>query len=321
MKAVLFRRYGSADALALEEIERPTPGDGEVLLRVRAVSLNDWDVGALAGADLVNRVIFGLLHPTRRILGSDVPGTIEALGPGVRALRVGDDVYGDLSGAWGGFAEFVCARETALVAKPPGMTFEQAAATPQAALLALQALRDVAHLAAGQTLLINGAGGGVGTFAMQIARWVGAEVTAVDSAPKLAMLRAMGAAHVIDYAREDFARGTRRYDVILDVKSTRSLRACARALNRAGVYVTVGGSMARLAQGLAWWPWIAATSDKRVRILALKPNAGLALMNELFASGAVVPVIGGSYTLDTAADAFRYLASGRHEGKLVVTVA
>lgn len=322
MKAVVFTKYGSPNVLELKEVEKPIPGEGEVLIRIHAVSVNDWDVGALAGTDFVNRLIFGLLKPKKKkqILGSDIAGRIEAVGRNVRQLRPGDEVFGDLSGEWGGFAEYVCAPETALVLKPPSMTFEQAAAIPQAAMLALQGLRDVGRIQPGQTLLINGAGGGVGTFAIQIARQYGAEITAVDSAPKLDMLRSMGARRVIDYAREDFTRSAQRYDLILDVKTSRSIFDCARALSPNGVYVTVGGSMPRLFQGLLWWPWIAMTSSKRIRILALKPNQGLAYINELFESGSVVPVIDRSYKLSEVPEAFRHFGEGQHKGKVVITV-
>jgi NADPH:quinone reductase-like Zn-dependent oxidoreductase len=321
MKAVVFTKYGSPDVLELTERDKPTPGDDEVLLRVRAVSVNDWDVGALGGTDLVNRIIFGLLRPKKQILGSDVAGHVEAVGRNVTQFQIGDAVFGDLSGKWGGFAEYVCARETALVRKSPGMTFEQAAAIPQAAMLALQALRDIGRIERGQSVLINGAGGGVGTFAIQIAKLYDAEITAVDSAEKLGMLHSMGAAHVIDYRRADFTRSGRRYDLILDVKTNRSIFDCARALEPTGVYVTVGGSMARLLQGLLWMPWLAASSGKRIRILALKPNKGLDYMNELFDSGAVVPVIDGSYTLSQVPDAFRHFEKAGHKGKLVISVS
>ena len=322
MKAVVFTKYGSPDVLELKEIEKPTPKDNEVLVRVHAVSLNDWDDGALAGKDLVNRLIFGIAgpKPEKQILGSDIAGRVESVGRNVQKFRPGDEVYGDLSGQWGGFAEYVCARESAVVAKPPSMSFEQAAAIPQAGLLALQALHDIARIQSGQTVLINGAGGGVGTFAIQIARNYDAEITAVDSASKLDMLRLMGAKHVIDYRKEDFTRNNRRYDVILDVKTSRSMLDCARALRPKGVYVTVGGSMPRLFQGLLSWPWVAMTSDKRIRILALKANKGLAHMNELFESGVVLPVIDRTYTLSEVPDAFRYFRSGQHRGKLVITV-
>ena len=322
MKAVVFERYGSPDVLELKEVEKPAPADDEVLVRVHAASLNDWDHGAMLGGDLVNRLLFGLRRPkpTRQILGSDVAGRVEAVGRNVKKFQVGDAVFGDLSGTWGGFAEFVCARESALERKPPGMTFEQAAATPQAFLLALQALQDKARIQPGQTLLINGGGGGVGTFGIQIARAHGLEVTAVDSAEKLDRMRALGAHHVIDYRREDFTASGRQYDRILDVKTSRSVLDCARALKPDGIYVTVGGSMPRLLQVLLLLPWLRMTSRKKVRLLALKANKGLLAIQELFETGKVVPVIDGPYGLRDVPAAFRHFGEGRHIGKVVITI-
>lgn len=322
MKAMVFTRYGSPDVLELREVEKPTPTDGEVLIRVHAASLNDWDYGALLGTDFVNRILFGLSKPRRdrQILGSDVAGRVEAVGRNVTRFQRGDEVFGDLSGTWGGFAEYVCARENALERKPPGMTFEQAAAVPQAFLLALQALRDKARIRPGQTLLVNGAGGGVGTFAIQIARAHGLEVTGVDSAEKFDLMRSLGADHVLDYRREDFTASGQRYDRILDVKTSRSVLDCARALKPDGVYVTVGGSMPRLFQALLLLPWIRLTTKKSVRVLALKPNRGLTDINELFESGKVVPVIDGPYGLGEVPAAFRHFGEGRHKGKVVITL-
>lgn len=322
MKAIVFTRYGSPDVLELREVEKPSPAADEVLVRVHAASLNDWDYGAMLGGDLVNRLLFGLLRPkpTRQILGSDVAGRVEAVGRNVTRFQVGDEVFGDLSGTWGGFAEYVCAGERALERKPPGMTFEQAAAAPQAFLLALQALRDKAGIRPGQTLLINGGGGGVGTFGIQIARAQGLEVTGVDSAEKFDLMRSLGADHVIDYRREDFTASGRRYDRILDVKTSRSVLDCARALKPDGVYVTVGGSMPRLFQALLLMPWLRLTTNKSVRVLALKANKGLTAMKELFESGKVVPVIDGPYGLGEVPAAFRHFGEGRHKGKVVITV-
>lgn len=322
MKAIVFTRYGSPDVLELREVEKPTPTDDEVLVRVHAASLNDWDYGALLGKDFVNRILFGLSKPRRnkQILGSDVAGRVEAVGRNVTRFQCGDEVFGDLSGTWGGFAEYVRARENALERKPPGMTFEQAAAIPQAFLLAQQALRDKARIRPGQTLLINGGGGGVGTFAIQIARAHGLEVTGIDSAEKLELMRSLGADHVIDYRREDFAASGQQYDRILDVKTSRSVLDCARALKRDGVYVTVGGSMPRLFQALILLPWIRLTTGKSVRVLALKPNKGLTDINELFETGKVVPVIDGPYGLSEVPAAFRRFGEGRHKGKVVITL-
>jgi NADPH:quinone reductase-like Zn-dependent oxidoreductase len=323
MKAVVFTRYGLPDVLELKEVEKPAPGDDEVLIRVHAASLNDWDWEALRGTPFVNRLLFGLVRPKKhkQILGSDIAGRVEAVGKAVRKLEPGDEVFGDLSGRWGGFAEFVCAPESALALKSPGMTFEQAAAIPQAGLLALQALHDKGRIRKGQKLLINGAGGGVGTFAIQMARLYDSEVTAVDRTEKLEMLRAMGAAHVIDYTKEDFTRSGQLYDLILDVKTTRSPFDCARALRRNGVYVSVGGSIPRAFQAVLMGPWISVTRKKKIRFLALKTNKGLTRMKELFDSGKVVPVIDGPYSLSEVPEAFRRFGEGRHKGKIVITVA
>lgn len=320
MRAVVFTKYGSPDVLELKDVEKPTPGDDEVLVRVHAASLNDWDWAALHGFPFVNRLLFGLLYPKKQILGSDIAGRIEAVGKDVRRFQPGDEVFGDLSGRWGGFAEYVCAPVDALALKAPGMTFEQAAAIPQAAMLALQGLRALGQIRPGQRLLINGAGGGVGTFAIQIAKLSGAEVTGVDSRDKLDLLRTLGADHVIDYAREDFTRSGQRHDLILDVKTARSVLDCARALAPHGTYVTVGGSMARLFQLLLLWPWVAMTQHKTIRLVVLKTNEELAYMNELFEAGKVEPVIDGPYGLSDVPDAFRHFGAGRHKGKVVITV-
>jgi NADPH:quinone reductase-like Zn-dependent oxidoreductase len=326
MKAILFTNYGSPDALSLKDVERPAPMDDEVLVRVHAVALNEWDYGALLGDSVVNRLIFGMWSPKKRILGSDIAGRVESVGSKVTRFQPGDAVFGDLSGRWGGLAEHVCAPQQALSHMAPEMTFEQAAAIPQAALLALQGLRLLGlrllgPIRPGQRLLINGAGGGVGTFAIQMAKAEGAEITAVDGPDKLEFLRALGAAQVIDYTREDFTRNGQRYDRILDVKTTRSLFACARALAPQGGFVTVGGDMWRLVQALLLGPLFALASSKRIRILALKPNLGLDEMKELFEAGKVVPVIDRTYPLDEAADAFRHYGTARHKGKVVITVA
>jgi NADPH:quinone reductase-like Zn-dependent oxidoreductase len=320
MKAIVFTKYGSPDVLELKEVEKPTPKDDEVLIRVHAASINDWDWGALQGIPFVNRLFFGLLKPKKQILGSDIAGRIEAVGKNVLKFKPGDEVFGDLSGTWGGFAEYVCARENALALKPPRMTFEQAAAIPQAAMLALQGLRDVGRIQPGHKLLINGAGGGAGTFAIQIAKLYGVEVTGVDSPEKLDMLRSMGEDHVIDYTQEDFTRNGRCYDLILDVKTNRSIFDCARALSPNGIYVSLGGSMTRLFQGLLLSPWISMTKRKNIRIVILKPNKDLAYMKELFEAGKVVPVIDGPYKLSEVPKAFRHFGEGRHKGKVVITL-
>lgn len=320
MKAIVYERYGPPDVLELREMEIPSPGDGEVLLQVRAVSLNDWDCGLLAG-DPVNRMINGLRRPKRRILGSDVAGRVEAVGPNVGRLQPGDEVFGDLSGTWGGLAEYVCARATALTPKPAGLGCVAAAAIPQAATLALQGLRDRGEIRAGQRLLINGAGGGVGTFAIQLAKLFGATVDGIDHTAKLPLLRQVGCERAFDYTCEDFVASGCTYDLVLDVKAKRSLADWSRVLARGGTYVALGGSNARLLQGLVLAPWLALRRQQRVRVVALKLNQDLAYLGELCATRQVVPVIDGPYPLRAAADAFRRFAAGAHLGKIVLSVA
>ena len=319
MKAIVYTKYGTPDVLELKEVDKPVPRDEEVLINVYAVSLNDWDMGLLHG-DFVNRMLNSPLRPRRQILGSDIAGTIEAVGKNVKRFRTGDKVYGDLSGRWGGLAEYVCANENQLALKPASMTFEQAAAIPQAAMLAVQGLLDKGEIRTGQRILINGAGGGVGTFAIQIARLYGVEVTGVDSTGKLEMLLSLGFDHVIDYTREDFTKNGQQYDLILDVKTNRSIFDYPRALRPHGMYVTVGGSIPRLIQALIVGPWISRIKGKRVEIVALKPNKDLTLINDLFEAGKLKPVIDGHYTMDQVKDAFRIFGQAIHKGKVVITV-
>ena len=321
MKAIVYQQYGSPDVLELKEVEKPTPKDNEVLVKVHAVSINDWDWGLLLGTPFINRLINGLLKPKKRILGSDIAGRIEAVGKNVKQFHVGDEIYGDLSGDWGGFAEYVCAREHLLALKSASMTFEEASAIPQAGMLALQGLRDIGHIQSGQKLLINGAGGGVGTFGVQLAKLYGVDdVTGVDSSGKLDMLRSMGFNQVIDYTKEDFTKKGQRYDLILDVKTNRSIFDYLRALNPNGVYAIVGGSMIRFFQALLLGPLISKISKKNIRIVPLKQNKDLAYMNELFEAGKITSVIDGSYTLSEVPEALRYFGEGNHKGKVVITV-
>ncbi len=320
MKAIVCEKYGSPDVLELREVAKPTPKDDEVLVRIHAVSINDWDWGLLQGSTLVDRLLFGFFRPRNAILGSDIAGRIEAVGKNVTQFRPGDDVFGDLSGRWGGFAEYVCAPHTALALKPPSMTFAEAASIPQAAMLAIQGLRDIGGIQQGDKVLINGAGGGVGTFAIQIAKLYGVEVTGVDSSAKLDFMRSLGFDKVIDYTQQDFTRSGTCYDLILDVKTNRSLFDYARALTPDGRYVTVGGSMARLFQVLLIGPFIAMTSKKTMRLVALKQNKDLAYVNELFEAGKIKPVLDKLHTLSEVPEAMRYFGTGNHKGKVVITL-
>jgi NADPH:quinone reductase-like Zn-dependent oxidoreductase len=317
LKAIVYYKYGGPEVLQLAEVDKPSPKDDEVLVRVHAVSLNDWDFGLLVG-DFVNRMLNGLFTPKRKILGSDIAGSVESVGKNITRFKKGDEVYGDLSGRWGGFAEFVCAPEKALVLKPASMSFVDAASIPQAAMLAVQGLVDIGKIRDGQRILINGAGGGVGTFGVQIAKLYDVEITGVDSAGKLDMLKALGFDHVIDYAKEDFTKNGRQYDLILDAKTNRSMFDYARSLSPNGAYVTVGGSLRRLLQALIVRSWISMTQKKQIRIVALKTNKDLMYMNELFETGKIKPVIDGPYKLEQFPEAFRLFAKAEHKGKVVL---
>jgi NADPH:quinone reductase-like Zn-dependent oxidoreductase len=321
MKAIVYHKYGSPDVLKLEEVEKPTPRDHEVLVKVHASSVNDWDWGLLRGKPFVNRLPFGLLKPKYPILGSDIAGRVEAVGRNVKQFQPGDEVFGDLCEcSWGGFAEYVCARENALMLKPASMTFEEAAAVPQAAILALLGLRDKGQIQPGQKVLINGAGGGTGTFAVQIAKSFGAEVTGVDSTGKLDMMHSIGADQVIDYTQEDFTNNGQHYDLILDNAAYHSIFDYKRSLSPRGIYVMVGGSTARIFQVMILGPLISMTGSKKMGLMIHKPNKDLAFMKELLEAGKVVPVIDRRYTLSEVPEALRYFGEGHAKGKLVITL-
>jgi NADPH:quinone reductase-like Zn-dependent oxidoreductase len=320
MKAIVYTKYGSPDVLQLKEVAKPAPRDDEVLIKVQAVSVNRSDWEGLIGKPLYAR-IGGLLKPRHQILGSDIAGRVEMAGRNVRRFQPGDEVFGDILGHLGGFAEYVCARESALALKPASMTFEEAAAIPQGAVIALQGIRDKGQVQPGQKVLVNGAGGGAGTFAVQLAKLYGAEVTGVDNTGKLDFMRSLGADHVIDYTREDFTRNGKQYDLILDVVAHRSVFACKRALGSNGSYFLAGGSVATIFQILLLGPWIRGTTGKKIRILAVKPNLkDMVYITELYEAGKVTPVIDRRYPLSEVPEAIRYLGEGRTKGKVVITV-
>ena len=322
MKAIVYTKYGPPDVLQLKEVAKPTPKDNEVLIKVHAASVNDWDWELLRGKPFANRVLAGLLKPKRiKILGCDIAGRVEAVGRNVKELQLGDEAFGDISRCgWGGFADYVCARENALMLKPASMTFEEAAAVHQVAALALQGLRYNGQIQPGQKVLINGAGGGVGTIAVQIAKSFGAEATGVDSARKLDIVRSLGADHVIDYTQEDFTKNGQRYDLIVDVAAYRSTFDCKRALSPKGAYGVIGGSTARILQTMFLGPFISMIGSKKMGLVLHKPNEGLALLTELIKAGKVVPVIDRRYPLSEVAEAFRYFGEGQAKGKLVITL-
>src|SRR5260370_6058399 len=308
MKAIVYHTYGSADVIEVKEVAKPTPKDNEVLVKVHAASVNSWDWDLLRGKPFLARLVGGgVFKPKYQILGADIAGRIEAVGRNVRQCQTGEEVFGDLSGgSWGGFVEYVCAHENAVLLKPARMTFEEAAAVPQAALLALQGLRDKGQIKPGQKVLINGAGGGVGTFAVQIAKACGAEVTGVDSTRKLDLLRSLGADPVIDYTQADFTNNGQRYALILDVWDSRSLFAYKRALRPKGMGVIIGGSLATIFQALLLGPWIALTWRKKLGLLIYKQNKDLVVMKELLEAGKDVPVIDRRYPLTEVTQDLRY---------------
>jgi len=325
MKASVLTNYGSADFFELQEVAKPTPRDNEVLIKNYASSVNSWDWEILMGRPFVNRLMVGLRKPTRiKILGCDVAGRIEAVGRNVKQFQADDEVYGDVSHCgWGGFAEYVCVPENAnaLALKPACMTFEQSASVPQAAVLTLQGLRQ-GKIDRARKVLINGAAGGVGSFAVPMAKSYGAEVTGVDSKGKLEFLRSLGADHVIDYKQQDFTRNGQQYDLILDVQAYHSITDYKRALSGNGIFVMVGGSSALASRLLLLGPLISMTGSKKLGLLMHKPDANdLDIMKTLFTAGKTEPVIDKCYPLREVAEAIRYYEEGRVEGKIVITMS
>ena len=322
MKAIVLTRYGAPEAvMQLQEVARPEPKEDEVLVKVHATAINDWDWGWVRGKPLVFRAFLGLLKPKVKIIGAEVAGKVVALGRNITNFQADDAVYGDISECgFGGFAEYVCVREQALITKPASMSFTEAASIPHASMLALQGLIDIGGIQQGEKVLINGAGGGVGTFGIQIAKQYATEVTGVDSADKLDLLREMGFDHVIDYQAEDFTRNGNHYDLILDTKTNRSPLAYARALKPGGRYVTVGGSMLRLLQIVLLGWWFKHFSPKTMRVVALETNKNLAYMNKLYEAGELKCVIDGPYPLSKVPWATQYFGEGRHKGKVVILV-
>jgi NADPH:quinone reductase-like Zn-dependent oxidoreductase len=321
MKAVTNHRYGSSDVMKLEDVPTPRPAEGEVLIKVRAASVNSWDYDKLTGEWFVIRME-GPLRPQHTILGCDVAGTVEAVGAGVTRLMPGDEVFGDISGCgWGAFAEHVCAREDLLAEKPPGMSFETAASLPQAGVLALQGLRMGEPFRPGYRLLVNGGGGGVGTLAIQMAKARGAEVTGVDNTHKLEVMRELGADYVYDYRQTDYTRTGRRYDLIIDNVARRSILDYRRALRRGGTFGAVGGRMSTILSTLVFGHVVSLTRGTTYGPVMHTPNRDdVGRVAELVTSGTVKPVIDGVYPLRETPEAFRRFASGRFCGKIVIAV-
>ena len=317
MKAIVYTTYGDPEVLQLTDVEQPTPKDDEVLVKIMATSVNSWDWDLLRGKPYLYRLLFGLFKPKFKTLGADIAGIVEAVGKNVQQFKPGDEVMGDISDRWGGFAEYVCAAATSLVLKPSTMSFEEAAATPQAAVLAWQALHDKLQLNKGDKVLINGAGGGVGTFAVQLAKQLGAEVTAVDSAEKLPMLQSLGADHVIDYRKNDFTKNGLQYHLIIDVVAHRSVSSYKRSLLPNGRCAIVGGTIPALL-GTAL---LGSFSNKKCSLVIHKANKELESINKLIVAKKIIPVIDTIYTLQQTAAAILHVGEGRAKGKVVVRIA
>ena len=321
MKAVVYTKYGSPDVLQLKDIEKPTPRENEVLIKIHAASVNAYDWHLLtADIFLVRFMGGGVLKPKFTGLGADVAGRIEAVGKNVKQFHPGDEVFGMVRGS---FAEYTCALEDALALKPSNLSFEEAAAVPMAAITALQGLRDEGKIQAGQKVLINGASGGVGTFAVQIAKSFGAEVTAVCSTKNVDQARSLGSDHVIDYTKEDFtqSQGGQQYDLIFAANGYHSLSAYKRALTAKGIYVMAGGSKAQMFQGVLLGKWMSETRGRKMGgVSAKRSQKDLVILKELLEAGKVVPVIDRRYPLSEAAEALRYLGEGHARGKIIITM-
>ncbi|MGJ3246927.1 MAG: NAD(P)-dependent alcohol dehydrogenase [Elainellaceae cyanobacterium] len=331
MKAIARSEYGSADVLRLEEVNTPVVSDNSVLVRVHATSVNAGDCHLMRGEPFFIRFILGgLLKPKVKILGFDVAGQVEAVGKDVTQFQPGDEVFGDLSECgFGAFAEYVCATEAALAPKPTNLSFEAAATVPGAALTALQGLRDCGQIQSGQTVLINGASGGVGSFAVQIAKAFGAEVTAVCSTKKMDGMRSrsdsfgvsLGADHVIDYTQTDITQTGQHYDLIFDAAAYRSVFDYLPMLTPDGIYVMVGGSIARFFQVMFLAPWISETRRQKVKCLAVKPNqTDLMALKDLLEAGAIAPLIDQCYSLSDVPAAIRHLEQRQVLGKVAIRV-
>ena len=320
MKAVVYTRYGSPDVLRYMEVDKPTPKDNEVLVKVKAVSLNRSDWEALQGKPLYARIM-GPLRPRHHILGSDIAGRVEEAGRATTRFQPGDEVFADILSSMGGFAEYVCVPERALAPMPACMSYEEAAALPQAGVIALQGIWDTGQVQPGQKVLINGAGGGSGMYAIQLAKLRGAEVTGVDNPEKLEFMRSLGADHVLDYTRADVTSNGRRYELILDLAAHRSALAYKGSLMPGGRYLYVGGSVATLLQVLLLGPLLGRAEGKKLRLLAVRPGAErLAPMVALCQAGTIATIIDRRYQLPEVPEALRYLGEGHAKGKLVATL-
>lgn len=318
MKAITYTEYGSPDVLQFTEVEKPIPGDDEVLIRIRAASVNPLDWHLMRGKPYIGRLLFGLRKPKSTRPGRDVAGQVEAAGRNITQFKPGDEVFGVCRGA---FAEYACGGEDRLALKPANMSFEEAAAVPVAALTALQGLRDRGRIQRGQKVLVDGASGGVGTFAVQIAKSFGAEVTAVCSTRNVGTARSMGADHVIDYTQEDFTQSGQRYDLILGANAFHSILDYRHALAAGGIYVMAGGGGIQILQAMLLGPFLSLMGNKKIRSFTARINTkDLLLLKDLIETGEIVPIIDRRYPLSGVPEAIRYLEDGHAQGKVVITL-
>ncbi|MBL7649211.1 MAG: NAD(P)-dependent alcohol dehydrogenase [Candidatus Hydrogenedentes bacterium] len=322
MKAIVCTEYGSPDVLRLADLDKPVPGDGEVLVRIHATSVNAGDWHVLRASPFLVRLVYGVFKPKVTVLGADIAGVVEAVGAGVSRFNVGDAVFGDISRyGFGGFAEYVCVPEEPLAKMPSKLTFLEAAAVPVASVVALQALRDAGKIEAGQNVLIYGASGGVGTFAVPLAKHFGAEVTAVCSTANVERALSLGADRVIDYTKEDFADGDARFDLIIGANGARSIFDFRKALAPKGRYVSSGGATSQFLQSILIGPVLSLAGSRKFVNFLVRPNgADVAFIAGLIEAGLLTPVIDRRYSLAQVPDAIRYLEAGHARGKVVIDV-
>ncbi|SDN12282.1 NADPH:quinone reductase [Psychrobacillus sp. OK028] len=321
MKAIISNKYGTPDVLELQEVTKPIPNDDQILVKIHAASLNYGNLVLLTGKPFLSRFAFGLLKPKYQIPGGDISGTVEAVGKNIQHFKRGDEVFGDLSASgWGGFAEYVTVPEPALVLKPSNISFQEAAAVPMASTTALQSLRK-GKITSGQKVLINGASGGVGTFAVQIAKSFGAEVTAVCSTRNVDIVRSLGADDVIDYTKEDFTKSSKQYDLILAVNGYQPISAYKRSLSPNGNYVMVGGSGVQLTEAMVLGPLLSISGNKKMGSFLQRANQNdLMYIKELIEAGKLKPIIDKTFALSEVPNAFRYFEEGHTQGKIVITI-
>ena len=323
MKAIVQTKYGSPDVLSLQEVAKPIPQDNEVLVQIRAASVHAGDWHLMRGSPWLIRLIFGgLLKPKIQTIGTDIAGQVEAVGNAVTQFKPGDEIFGDLSeSGFGAWSEYVATPVTALAPKPENLSFEQAATVPVSALAALQSLRDIGQVQPGQRVLINGASGGVGHFAVQLAKAFGAEVTGVCNATKVEMVRSLGADHVIDYNKQDCTQPPQLYDLILDTAAYRSARDFLPALTPTGTYVLIGGSTPRLFQVMLFGSWLSRGSQRQIKCLVSTPNqADLLILKKIIEAGKLLPVIDRQYSLNQIPDAIHHLENRQVQGKVAISI-